>query len=167
MSKAVITLPALALTATLGLTLAAQAQPTTPAGPPQQQQQHGWDREGMRARMQARMDQRFQVFHDALGLRADQEAAWQTFKTEWRPAGDRMGRRRDEDRDAAPMTTPERLERMAQRMSERQAAMARRAEAVKRFYAVLDERQRKTFDALVSLRMARFDRGGPGRRFGR
>ncbi len=46
-------------------------------------------------------------------------------------------------------------------MADRQAKFQRRAEAVKTFYAALDGSQRKTFDALVNLRFARFG-GGEG-----
>ena len=53
---------------------------------------------------------------------------------------------------AGALTTPERLDRMAafmaKRTAERQAAFQRRADAVKRFYAVLGPEQKRAFDAL-------------------
>ncbi|HEY5409288.1 MAG TPA: Spy/CpxP family protein refolding chaperone, partial [Caulobacteraceae bacterium] len=111
----------------------------------------------MRQHMEERRGRRQQVLHDALGIRADQEGAWQAFAaSSHRPDGDRgpgMRHRGGEgDGQQAELTTPQRLDRMAQRMSERQARFAQRAEATKRFYAALDGRQQKTFDALVMAR---------------
>ena len=129
--------------------------------------QHRWRDPGqMRERFEAHLRERAQLVHDALGLRSDQETAWQAYLSEMRPPvpADRPGRRIDRG-DRAALTTPERLDRMAMRMSERQAAFQHHADAVKRLYAVLDERQRKTFDALANLHVARFGGDGPG--FGR
>ncbi len=119
--------------------------------------QHG-DRAEMRERFEARRAQRQQVMHDALGLRADQEGAWQAFiASEHRPGGERGMRHRDGDEgQRAELSTPERLDRMQQRMAERQARFAQRADGIKRFYASLDPRQQKTFDALLA------ERGGMG-----
>ena len=142
--------PVLAFAA-LSLTGAAQAQDSAPAAGPSKNAPHGWDPAQMRARMQARRDARLHVLHDALGLRADQEAAWQTFATD--SARPHDGARRDHRRgDDVALTTPERLDRMALRMGEKQAQLQRRAQSVKRFYAALDARQQKTFDALVAMR---------------
>ena len=76
--------------------------------------------------------------------------------------------RRHEEGDRAELSTPQRLDRMMERMQERQARFAQRAEAVKRFYASLDPRQQKTFDALAIVRgggmggMRHHDHLGPG-----
>ncbi len=122
----------------------------------------GWNPEQMRARMQQRRQQRLQTFHDALGLRADQEAGWQALVAALQPpAGERRpGMERGQGEQGAPLTTPQRLDRMAQRMAERQARFQQRSEAIKRFYATLDARQKKTFDALVSAHLGRFGMGG-------
>ncbi len=144
----------------------AQSDPAPPARPGEGHGQHGWREPGqMRERFEAHLRQRAQLVHDALGLRSDQETAWQAYLSEMRPPApsERAGRRMDHG-DHADLTTPERLDRMAMRMSERQAAFQRHADAVKRLYAVLDARQRKTFDALANLRVARFGREGPGLR---
>jgi hypothetical protein len=120
----------------------------------------------MKARFEARRAQRAQLLHDALGLRPDQDAAWQAFLADMRPPEGEAGRHeRHREPGAAPSTTPERLDRMAQRMSERQARFQHHAEAVKRFYASLDARQQKTFDALMALRGGEHGRMG-GRGFG-
>jgi Spy/CpxP family protein refolding chaperone len=53
--------------------------------------------------------------------------------------------------DMAKLTTPERIDKMkalgAQHMAEMTAAMDKRAEATKAFYAVLTPEQQKVFDA--------------------
>ena len=137
-----------------------------------------WDPSRMRARFEERRQHRQQVLHDALGLRPDQDGAWEAFlATEHRPDGERgsgMRHREGEDGQRGELSTPQRLDRMAQRMSERQARFAQRADAIKRFYAALDPRQQKTFDALLAEgdggmggfghhhHMGRGGSGGPG-----
>ena len=107
----------------------------------------------MKAHFEARRAARAQVLHDALGLRPDQDGAWQAFLAEMKPPEGEARRHQHMPRDgAAPLTTPERLDRMAQRMGERQARFQHHADTVKRFYAALDARQQKTFDALTALR---------------
>ena len=53
--------------------------------------------------------------------------------------------------EMAKLTTPERIDKMremrTQRMTEMNAAMDKRAEATKTFYATLTPEQQKTFDA--------------------
>ena len=136
----------------LAASASAQQRPPPPppgAGPAGRQ----WDPSEMRARFEERRQQRQQVLHDALGLRPDQDGAWEAFlATEHRPDGERgpgMRHREGEDGQRGELSTPQRLDRMAQRMSERQARFAQRADAIKRFYAALDPRQQKTFDALA------------------
>jgi len=135
---------------TLSASSAANAQGAPPAPPAAAADQRQWDAAQMRARFDERRQHRQQVLHDALGLRADQEGAWQAFiASSGRPEGQRGPGMRREDGDKAELTTPQRLDRMQERMAERQARFAQRAEAIKRFYAALDARQQKTFDALI------------------
>lgn len=61
------------------------------------------------------------------------------------------------DRRTGARTTAERLAEMEAKMAEQQAAMRRRIEATKAFYAQLDERQKKVFDSMPMLMFA-----GPG-----
>jgi hypothetical protein len=145
---------------------AASAQPA-PGG----EAAHHWgERDQMRARFEAGRQRRLQTLHDALGLRPDQESAWQAYVADSKPPEDRGPggwTREPGDEARAPLTAPQRLDRMGQRIAALQARLERRAATVKRFYAVLDQRQQKTFDALFSLglrgRLAA--RGfGPGRR---
>lgn len=164
MTKLFKSLSTACLAAGLGLSLAAAAHAQNQPGPPPREEgrgAHAWGQPGdMRARFEARRAQRAQLLHDALGLRSDQEGAWSAFMAEMKPPERADARMRHDD--AVPLSAPERMDRAAARMGERQAAFQHRTDAVKRFYAALDERQRKTFDALVNLRLAKFGRGGGG-----
>lgn len=167
MTKTIRLLSAAALAG--GLTFSAiavaQVQNAPPQSPPgvADGQRH-WDPGKMRARFEERHQHRQQVLHDALGLRADQEGAWQAFlASSRRPEGERGMRRHDGDGERAELSTPQKLDRMQQRMAERQQRFAQRADAIKRFYAALDGRQQKTFDALIMARgggMGGFGHGG-------
>ena len=182
MTNIIRTLSAAALAGGLAITLAASAsaqqdRPPPPPGADAGQGQH-WDQGQGRDRFEARREQRQKVLHDALGLRADQEGAWQAFITSsHRRDGERgpgMRRRDSAEGQRVEISTPERLDRMAQRMAERQSRFAQRADAIKRFYAALDPRQQKTFDALLAEgeggmggfghhhHMGRGGAGGPG-----
>lgn len=174
MSKTRVQLAAMAIggAIAIGLGAPAFAQEAGASLPPAQGpgDRHDWRRGGdpaqMKARMEAHRERRLQTLHDALGLRPDQEGAWQAFVTDSKAGmqGREHARRGPDgaggDQDRAPLTTPERLDRMSQRMAQMQARLAQRAAAVKRLYAALDARQQKTFDALFSL--ARRGRPGPG-----
>jgi protein CpxP len=114
------------------------------------------------ARMKAHKEQRAHRLHDILNIRADQESAFQAFLADMQPPHHEHKDWAAEHRDAAsatPLTTPERLDRMAammaKRTAEHQARFQHRADAVKRFYAVLSPEQKRAFDAL-------HDRGGMG-----
>lgn len=92
-----------------------------------------------------------------LQLRPNQEAALKTYLdavSNKQVSGRHYTWRFDRD-DAR--TTTERLAEMEQRMAEQQASMRQRIEATKAFYAQLDEKQRKVFDAMPMLMFA-----GPG-----
>ena len=152
---------------TLSLAAVANAQDAPPPPPGVQAGAHHWDSAKMREHMEERHQRRQQMLHDALGLRPDQDGAWQAFiAASGRPDGDRGPgmRHHDGDGQRAELTTPERLDRMAKRMAERQARFAQHADAVKRLYAALDARQQKTFDAVV---MSRMGHGGMGEGHGR
>jgi hypothetical protein len=61
------------------------------------------------------------------------------------------------------MTTPQRIDRMRQLHAERAAAMDKRGDATKTFYAQLSPPQQKAFDELSLKFLARHGRGGHGR----
>ena len=100
-------------------------------------------------RMRDHAEARAKALHDILNLRPDQDAALQAFQASMKPPEGMRGHR---DKEAlAGLTTPERLDRMAARLAQRQAEFQRRAEAIKQFYAVLSPEQQSAFDALPGL----------------
>lgn len=146
---------ALALS-TSGVAAAADAPAAPPAAAAGQRDWRGGP-ETMRQRFQERRAEHARVLHDALALRPDQEAAWQAFQAAMAPPerGAR-GERGDRGARGEALTTPQRLDRMLARMNERQAAFQKRAAAIKKFYAVLNPTQQRTFDALAMAGHHRF-----------
>jgi hypothetical protein len=152
------TLPS--VVAACGLTLfavaSADAQDAPPASAaPGAPMQH---RGMMRERMEHMRAERLRLLHDALGVRPDQEGAWQAFAAALAPQpGSHERHARGEGAPGEPrhLTTPERLDRMQARMTERMAAFQRHAAAVKALYAALTPAQQRTFDALAQLRVGR------------
>lgn len=156
----------------LGLAASAVAQ-DRPAAPGERQAQgpqgprglRGADREKQFADMQHRRQERL---HDLLQIKPDQEGAFRTFLAALqqpppqRGPGRDAGGRRQGPGPQERLTTPERLDRMAQAMAERQQRAQKTASAVKAFYAVLTPEQRKAFDELPVLRVAGRGMGGPG-----
>ena len=109
-------------------------------------------REHWAQQMQQRAEARARALHDVLGVHPDQEGAFQAFVAAMRSPERQEGQGRGMDHQATPeLTTPERLDRMAARMAKRQADFQRKADAVRRFYAVLNPEQRRAFDALHGL----------------
>ena len=164
-----------ALAVALGLSLCAAAagfaqDAAAPAGGQAMGPQHKhWDPAQMKARMEARRAEHVKFLHDALTIRPDQEAAFQAFVAsmhhgdhkgeggQW--GGMRHGMRGDavggdHGQGAAEresLTTPQKLDRMEKRMSDRQARFQQHAEQVKAFYAALSPEQQHTFDALMKM----------------
>lgn len=81
----------------------------------------------------------------ALKITASQEAAWNAYVagTTPNPPAGAPGMARE---DWSKLTTPQRLDKMQALRAERDAAMAKRIEAVKTFYAALTPEQQKVFD---------------------
>jgi len=151
---------ALASVSTLAL-----AQQTPAGGPPTAEQRQAW-----KAKAEERMHEHQQMhakhLHDLLQLRPDQDAALQTLLAalepphdhmdgdhHWGPGGpDHKGPGPDGHDVFAKLTTPERLDKMQAMMAEhtakRQAEFAKRADAIKTFYAALSPDQKRAFDAL-------------------
>ena len=110
--------------------------------------------DGMQHRDPARMAQ-MHAKHLAdlkakLKITASQEPAWTAFSDAMKPPADMMGKRPDRaEMDKLP--TPERIDKMRalhkEHMTVMEAAMDKRAEATKTFYAALSAEQKKTFDA--------------------
>ena len=120
-----------------------------PHNPPTAEQRAAW--------MQAHQEARAKALHDVLNLRPDQEAAFQAFQAAMAPTP--HGDRQHMDHAAGPLTTPQRLDRMADMMAKHEAKFRQRAEAIKTFYAVLSPEQQRAFDALPMMGL---DRHGPG-----
>jgi periplasmic protein CpxP/Spy len=164
MSLMTRTLPYLAATAAalcLSSSVFAQEQAA-----PNPDMHHGADHTEWR---KAHQERRARFLHDVLNIRSDQEPAFQAFLTDMKPQPrEHMDRAEHKDGQVEALTTPERLDRMADRMAKRtaarQAAFQHRADAVKRFYAVLGPEQKRAFDALHAMRGGGHGgRGGEGR----
>jgi hypothetical protein len=147
-----------ALGAALVVSSASFAQEPPAGAPPAP----GAMREHWAQHMQERAEARARALHDVLGVRPDQEGAFQAFVASMRPPErqEGAGRGMDHQATAEQLTTPERLDRMAARMAKHQADFQRKADAVRRFYAVLSPEQRRAFDALHGLMGG--ERHGPG-----
>jgi len=151
-----------------GLAAAASAQtpptaPAAPAAPTAGAQAQGTPRMEHRdpakrfEHMQQRRAQRLAALKEKLKLDASQETAWSTFAAAQQPPA--APAKRPSREEVAKMTTPQRLDLMQERQTQRSAAFAKRAEATRSFYAALKPEQQQTFDA-ETLRMG--PRGGPG-----
>ena len=143
------------------------AAPATPATAGQQTEPHGHHRmtgQHDPAKMQAWIAKRHAELKTKLKITPAQEGAWTSFTAAMQPPG-RMGRHAPYEQGAEfdKLTTPERIDKMramrTQRMADRAAAMDKRGEATKAFYAALSPEQQKTFDA-EHLKMARHGGGG-------
>lgn len=169
----------LGLAATAAVAQDRPAAPGAPqAGAPRGFGQRGPDRQKLIAEIKQRREQRL---HDLLQIKPDQETAFHTFLTSMEQARPQRGQRPDgasgpnaRGAEAQHLTTPERLDRLSQRMAERTAERQQRLQkttaAVKTFYAVLTPEQRKAFDDLPLMRIGdrHHDRpwgGRMGRRF--
>jgi hypothetical protein len=151
-------LSSLALAGALAVSVAG-ASLAQPAPGPASPEGRGWQRPDP-AQMAANRTERLRAI---LQLRPDQEPALHTFVTAMQPSAEQLQRReaaRTERAEARNLTTPQRLDRMQARLAERQAAFARRSDAIKRFYAQLTPAQQRAFDALP---MGRGDGRGHGR----
>ena len=88
------------------------------------------------------MQQRQAQLHEQLKLSTAQEPAWKAFteKVKFTPS------ERPNREELAGLKAPERMERMAAMMKQREGRMTERVAAVKEFYATLTPAQQKTFD---------------------
>ncbi len=84
-----------------------------------------------------------------LKITTAQESAWTTFADSMKPPSDMMGKRPDRA-EMDKLTTPERIDKMRalhkERMAAMEAAMDKRGDATKTFYATLSPEQKKVFD---------------------
>jgi hypothetical protein len=89
-----------------------------------------------------------------LQLRPEQEGALKAYVESAGPPRER-GEMKRVDRREEPRATPERLAEMEAKMAKRQAEMRQRIAATRAFYDQLDARQKKVFDAMPMLMLAR------------
>jgi periplasmic protein CpxP/Spy len=115
------------------------------------------------AKMQAHMAKRQAEMKAKLKITPAQEGAWTAFTTAMQPPasmGARPGREQRAEMDK--LTTPQRIDKMREMRTQRLAAMDKRMDATKTFYAALSPEQQKVFDTEHSKRGGRHGGGHPG-----
>ena len=143
------------LIATAGFS--ANAQNTDKTAPSAQATKSGeyGGRMGMMGKMdpekrKAMMAKHIEALKAKLKITAAQEGTWTTFTTAMQPA-DKMDHQRPDRAEMDKLTTPQRIDKMhdlrKQHMADMQAAMDKRDDAIKTFYAALTPEQQKVFDA--------------------
>lgn len=132
----------------LGAAGAALAQPAPPpAGPGGPGGMH--EMRGMPGMDPAKRIERMTAhLRDVLQLTPAQEPALQAFVAAMKPPEGAMEKMRGEREKMAGLTTPQRLDAMQAHRAEREAAMDKRIQAIRTFYAQLNPAQKKAFDAL-------------------
>nr|WP_295772624.1 Spy/CpxP family protein refolding chaperone [Rhodoferax sp.] len=135
---------------------AAARPPMMDASGPRGGMGHGVGPMGMRGHMDPAKMEAIVAKHQAamkakLKITADQEGAWTTFTTAMKPPASWMNHKRPDRAEMDKLTTPERIDKMhalrAQHTADMNAAMDKRDDATKAFYAVLNADQKKIFDA--------------------
>ena len=103
------------------------------------------------AKMQAMMARRQTEMKAKLKITPAQEGAWTTFTASMQPPAHGARPTPEQRTEFDKLTTPQRIDKMreirTQRMTEMNAAMDKRGEATKTFYAALTPEQQKVFDA--------------------
>jgi len=140
------------LLATVGAGAMAQTPPAPPAGSPPPASAHG-ERMGRHdpAKMQAMIAKHQAELKAKLKLTPAQEGAWTSYTAAMQPPARGPRPTAEQRAEFDKLTTPQRIDKMkemrTQHMAEMNAAMDKRGEATKAFYAVLSPEQQKTFDA--------------------
>jgi protein CpxP len=143
----------------LGACGAATAQPAPPPAPGHEMMggMHEKGKGGMGHDPAAMAQRHADHLRAALQLTPAQEPALKAFLAEMRPP-EGMGGKMDMGepmkgmhKEMAGLTTPQRLDRMQDRMDKHRAMFDRHATAVKRFYAQLTPAQQKAFDAMPMM----------------
>ncbi len=101
------------------------------------------------AKMEQMVNRHLADFKAKLKLAPSQEAAWTTFANAMKPSGE-MKAKRPDHADMEKLALPERIDKMRafrkERMAAMDAAMDKRDEAIKTFYATLTPEQKKIAD---------------------
>ena len=142
------------LLATAGATAMAQTPTTSPAAPMAAGRYGGPGEHVGRhdpAKMQAWMAKRQADMKAKLNITPAQEGAWTNFTAAMQPPAYSARPTAEQRAGFDKLTTPERIDKMrdmrTQHMSEMTAAMDKRGEATKVFYAALTPAQQKVFDS--------------------
>lgn len=157
------TFKTLALVAALGAaSLVAVAQPMGGHDDMMGQGRHG---KMDSAKMEAMMTKRADALKAQLKLTPEQQPAWNAFVAAMKPDANAMAQHPSRE-ELDKLTTPERIDKMRalrdQQHKDMLAAMDKRDQATKTFYATLNAEQKKTFDA-QHMRMGGHDRGEHGK----
>ena len=156
----------LALAGLMAASASAMAQGTPPAAQnPSPRSEHMGKHDP--AKMQAMMARHQADLKVKLKLTPAQEGAWTAYTTAMQPPTGRGMRPSDAQRaEMEKLTTPERIDKMramrAERMTQMNAEMDRRGNAIKIFYAALTPEQQKVFDAEHNKRGAHGEQGPHG-----
>lgn len=131
-----------------GVGAPAQPAPAASAAQPQAQApRHDPQRHAQRMeRLQQRAAEHQSRLKDSLQLRPEQEAAWNDFIAQMKPAARPTGERPSREQ-WAKLSTPERLDRLDAMKAERDRQVTQRHGAIRQFYAQLNPQQQKAFDA--------------------
>ncbi len=155
------------LLATAGAAAMAQA-PVAPPPAPMAAGMHGGHGERMGrydpAKRQAWMAKRQADMKAKLAITPAQEGAWRTFTASMQPPAYGAHPTAEQRAEFEKLTTPQRIDKMrdmrTQRMTEMTAAMDKRGEATKVFYAALTPAQQKVFDSEHAKRGHHGGKGG-------
>lgn len=104
-----------------------------------------------------------------LNLSQEQQPAWQKFSEQINEQARSMAAMQNKMNDKAknipmplPMSVPEQMVKMAETMKDRAQDMAKMADTVKYFYAVLSPQQQAIFDKMHMNQMSAMNRKGQG-----
>lgn len=115
------------------------------------------------AKMQAMIAKQQAELKAKLKIMPVQEDAWTAFTAALQPPTHDARPTAEQRAEFDKLSTPERIDKMralrTQRMADMTAAMDKRGEATKTFYAALTPEQQKAFDAEHRKHLARLDRG--------
>ena len=115
------------------------------------------------AKMEQMVARRAADLKAKLKITPAQESAWTSFTAAMKPPANWQEKRMDRT-ELDKLTTPERIDKMrtlrAERTAEMNAAMDKRDEATKTFYAALNADQKKVFDAEHARMGQHASRGG-------
>jgi periplasmic protein CpxP/Spy len=122
----------------------AAPQPAPGGTPPAHARMGGHDTAKMKERMADRHAKRQAELKAKLQITASQESAWTAFTASMVPPA---GMQRPDRAEFEKLTTPQRIDKMRDLRAQHNAAMDKRADATKTFYAALTPEQQKVFDS--------------------